>query len=60
MTGRTVYVVVGHLTATDATPDPAVQGKLDDGVDAVVCQTDQEIERALLWYQDGVVKAINV
>ncbi len=58
MSGRTVFIVVGHLTPTDADPDPDVQGKLDDGIQVVVCKTQAEVDHALLWYLDGVVREV--
>lgn len=53
-------LVIGHLTATDADPDPATQGKLDDKIDVVACDTQEEVDHTLLWYQDGVVVEIDV
>lgn len=57
---RTVYLVVGHLTPTDADPDPDVQGKLDEGVSVVTATTREQADEQLLWYQDGVVREIDV
>lgn len=55
-----VYLVIGHLTPTDADPDPDVQGKLDEGVTVVVAATREAAEVERLWYQDGVVREIDV
>lgn len=57
---RTVYLVIGHLTPTDADPDPDVQGKLDEDVAAVTCASREEAGVALLWYQDGIIREISV
>lgn len=58
MSERLVYLVIGHLTPTDADPDPAVQGKLDEGVSVLVAGTREQADEQLLWYQDGVVREI--
>lgn len=60
MSGRTVYLVVGHLTPTDADPDPDVQGKLDETVEVVVAKTREQADQELLWYLDGVIREITI
>lgn len=56
----TWWLVIGHLTPTDATPDPATQGRLDDGVTVEIVHTRQLAENWLLWYQDGLIREIKV
>lgn len=49
------FLVIGHLTPTDGDPDPVVQGKLDSTIQVAVFSNRPQAERALLWYQDGVI-----